>query len=143
MSPKIHPKWKYFAHAITSEFPIALPGLSSLLTDQSNLSSEERCLSSHTSAQELSSCHFVELPPPEDKIIYFFVSFLGLFNVTCKKVKKKIKTVLKFRLTGVQLLASPAYLMPQRMSASIESSWDIYDLACVCMPGPCMSFLRL
>lgn len=48
-----------------------------------------------------------------------------------KKVKKKIKTMLKFSLTGVQLLASPAHLMPQRMSASIESSWDIYDLACV------------
>ena len=48
-----------------------------------------------------------------------------------KKVKKKIKTMLKFSLTGVQLLASPDHLMSQRMGASIESSWDIYDLACV------------
>lgn len=89
MSPKIHPKWKYFAHAmwsvITSEFPIALPGLSSLLTDQSNLSSEERCLSSHTSAKNFLLVILLQLPPPGDKIIYFFVSFLGLFNVTCKK----------------------------------------------------------
>lgn len=59
-----------------------------------------------------------------------------------KKVKKKIKTMLKFSLTGVQLLASPAHLMPQRMGASIESSWDIYDLACVYL-NPAWDFLRL
>ena len=49
-----------------------------------------------------------------------------------KTVKKKIKTTLKFSLTGVQLLASPAHLMPQRMGASIESS-QIFMIWLLCM----------
>lgn len=48
--------------------------------------------------------------------------------------------MLKFSLTGVQLLTSPTHLIPQRLGASPECNLDFYDLVCVC--GSCQNFLR-